>query len=111
MLNRSLAAALLLSALPILAAADLSGRYTVQGRNADGSAYSGTLTLQQHGNAVAADWMVGGTPYSGYGPLDGRILTLNWAPGQAPVIYVTMPDGTLHGTWADGLALEKATPD
>ncbi|WP_136439471.1 hypothetical protein [Pacificoceanicola onchidii] len=103
-------AAVTLAALPTLAAADLTGQYTVAGRNADGSTYTGTLALSQDGMTVAADWLVGGTAYSGYGPLEGRVLTINWAPGQPPVIYVTMSDGTLHGTWADGLALEKATP-
>ncbi|KMW59569.1 hypothetical protein AIOL_004551 [Candidatus Rhodobacter oscarellae] len=28
----------------------------------------------------------------------------------SPVVYVWMPDGTLHGTWDGGLALEKLTP-
>ncbi|WP_425099087.1 hypothetical protein [Tropicibacter sp. S64] len=110
MFHRPLSA-LVLSTLPFASLADVTGTYYVQGRNADGSAYDGRLTLMQQGDTVAADWLVGGTAYSGYGPLEGRVLTINWAPGQAPVVYVTMPDGTLHGTWADGLALEKATPE
>ncbi|MFZ7089562.1 hypothetical protein [Primorskyibacter sp. 2E233] len=92
------------------ASADLSGTYDVTGRNADGSVYSGTLALMQDGSTVEAGWNIGTTSYSGYGPLEGRVLTINWSPGQPPVVYVTMPDGSLHGTWADGLALEKATP-
>lgn len=100
-----------LCAAPLAAFADLTGAYTVEGRNTDGSRYSGSLTLQQEGETVAAAWVVGSTSYTGHGPLDGRVLTINWAPDQAPVVYVTMPDGTLHGTWANGLALEKATPN
>ena len=30
--------------------------------------------------------------------------------GDAPVIYVIMPNGELHGTWDNGRALEKMIP-
>ncbi|KMW59575.1 hypothetical protein AIOL_004557 [Candidatus Rhodobacter oscarellae] len=43
------------------------------------------------------------------GRVDGRVVTVNWG-SATPVVYVWMPDGTLHGTWDGGLALEKLTP-
>ena len=37
-----------------------------------------------------------------------QVLMINW--GQStPVVYVVMPGGELHGTWAGGTALEKLT--
>jgi hypothetical protein len=99
-------AALPQSAIPL----DVSGEYTVEGRNIDGSAYSGSLRLTQTGQDVVGEWQIASDSFRGAGPLDGRILTLNWQPGQPPVIYVVMPDGALYGTWAEGKALERALP-
>ena len=47
--------------------------------------------------------------HRGVGVLDGRVVTVDWGDAT-PVIYVVMEDGELHGTWADGTALEKLTP-
>lgn len=54
-------------------------------------------------------WLVNGDTIRGQGTREGRILTIDWGD-KTPVIYVVMPDRTLHGTWDDGLALEKLTP-
>lgn len=102
------AAAIALSTLAA-SAQQLTGSYTAQGLNADGSAYSGTVELAENGTTVALTWMVGGQNYAGQGTRDGRILTVNWG-AVAPVIYVVMPDQSLHGTWDNGRALEKLTP-
>lgn len=92
------------------AAQGLSGSYTAQGRNADGSTYTGTVQLTQSANVVSMAWSVGGTNYIGTGVQDGRVITVNWG-ADTPVVYVVMPNGTLHGTWADGYALERLTPN
>ena len=87
----------------------LAGRYRSEGRNPDGSAYSGTVTIAQQGQAVDFTWVIGTDTYRGTGQVDGRVVTVDW--GEAtPVIYVVMENGALHGTWDDGLALEKLTP-
>jgi hypothetical protein len=94
---------------PIAAlAASLSGKYTVNGRNPNGSAYSGTVQIIDNNGAVAMSWQVGNT-YSGVGKVEGRVLTVDWG-ANAPVIYVINADGTLYGTWAKGKALELLTP-
>ena len=104
-------ATLFLTAAPLDAREDgLSGEYQVEGRNADGSPYSGQLVLAQEGETIRADWRVGETRYSGYGALEGRVLEIQRSPGQAPFVYVAMPGGVLHGTWDDGYALERAIP-
>lgn len=94
---------------PITAlAGSLSGKYTVNGRNPNGSAYNGTVQIIDNNGAVAMSWQVGNT-YSGVGKIEGRVLTVDWG-ADAPVIYVINADGTLYGTWAKGKALELLTP-
>lgn len=101
------ALAVLLAAPP--AFADVSGSYSAEGRNPDGSAYSGRADLVEADGVVSVRWQVGSQSYSGQGPINGDVITVDWGQ-NSPVVYVVMPDGELHGTWADGLALEKLTP-
>ncbi|MDU8927312.1 hypothetical protein RXV86_07940 [Alisedimentitalea sp. MJ-SS2] len=100
-----------LLAAPVLAQdipADISGTYKVEGRNPDGSAYNGQLTVQEStGGAVAFAWIVAKQSYAGVGVRDGRVVTVDWG-ADTPVVYVVMPGGELHGTWAGGTALERA---
>lgn len=113
-----LAAFLVTSPLPVLAqetthrspAANIVGNYTVEGRNPDGSAYSGTVQLSQQQGQYRVLWSIAGTTYTGMGRLDGRVLTVAWQGDPAPVVYVVMPNGELHGTWSDGYALDRLAP-
>ena len=103
--------ALALVALPAAAQgpADLTGAYRVNGMNADGSTYSGTAQVTQVGAAVTINWLIAGSGFSGAGIREGRVVTVNWGDAN-PVVYVVMPTGELHGTWAGGTALDKLTP-
>lgn len=97
--------ALILCTTAFAALADISGGYYVYGRNADGSAYDGSLQIVPNGNGTyTVNWQVG-TAYSGVGTLNGDVFTVNWG-GAHPAFYIVMPDGELHGTWADGTGLE-----
>ena len=87
----------------------LAGRYKAEGRNPDGSSYSGQVTIIQQGQAVDFTWVIGNDTYRGTGMIEGRVVTVDW--GEAtPVVYVVMENGALHGTWADGTALERLSP-
>lgn len=99
-----------LCALPAMAqTVNLSGIYRAEGRNPDGSAYTGRVVIGQQDNAVQINWTVGNQAYAGSGILDGQVLMINW--GQpTPVVYVVMPNGALHGTWNDGTGLERLLP-
>jgi len=88
---------------------ELNGRYSVIGLNADGSTYSGNATVSQNGDAVEISWTIGTTVFRGIGTLDGRVLTVYFG-AEDPMVYVIMPGGALHGTWADGTALDRLTP-
>ncbi len=101
-----LAAAALFVAAPIAQAQQhIFGEYYAYGRNTDGAAYSGTVSIYGNANGtIAVDWSVG-TDYSGIGVLNGDILTVEWG-ADSPAFYIVMPDGELHGTWGDGTGLE-----
>lgn len=105
----SLGIAAVVLAAPLAAQqADLSGAYKAEGRNPDGSKYSGTAIIGQQGNAVQINWSVGNQAYSGSGIVNGQVVVVNWGQPD-PVVYVVMANGDLHGTWAAGTALERLT--
>ena len=86
----------------------LTGSYRAEGRNPNGSAYTGRAVISEVGGGIQVTWTVGNQIYSGVGRRDGQVVIVNW--GQpAPVIYVVMSDGSLHGTWQNGTALERLT--
>ncbi|NKB26395.1 MAG: hypothetical protein GKR99_02065 [Rhodobacteraceae bacterium] len=96
-------------ALPALAqdkVRSLTGNYIAEGRNPDGSAYSGTVRIEETDGAVAFAWNVGGQTYAGTGVREGRVVTVDWG-AETPVVYVVMPGRELHGTWGGGTALER----
>ncbi len=88
--------------------ADISGVYLAEGRNPDGTAYHGTAVLAEREGAVQINWTMNSKSYSGTGRRDGQVVVVDWGQGS-PVVYVIMPGGALHGTWADGTALERLT--
>ncbi len=90
-------------------AQSITGTYRAEGRNPDGSPYSGTVTIAEAGSEVAISWSVGGQGYQGRGTRNGQVITIDWGD-QYPIVYVRMPSGELHGTWANGKALERLIP-
>ena len=89
--------------------AGIDGSYSAYGRNPDGSDYKGRTEITQQGKAVEFTWYIGEATNRGSGSIDGRIVTVDWGDAT-PVVYVIMEDGELHGTWDDGKAFEKLTP-
>jgi hypothetical protein len=85
------------------------GRYRVNGKNPNGSRYTGQLTISNQGDRYALDWRVGSTAYKGTGTMTNNILTVNWG-SATPVIYALSADGTLKGLWDAGKGEEIATP-
>ena len=47
--------------------------------------------------------------YSGTGNRDGNVLLVDWGADYL-IVYTIMDDGELHGTWADGYALDRLSP-
>ena len=100
----------LATALPLAAQeADISGSYLVEGRNPDGTPYAGTAVLTQRDGEVQINWTVQNDTYAGTGLIDGQVVLVDWDQ-PAPIVYVLMTGGELHGTWAGGTALERLIP-
>jgi hypothetical protein len=116
-LRRSGLAAVLV-ALPLAAAAqEVSGRYTVEGRNFDGSRYRGKATISVTSkNTCRIEWNVG-TVWKGICMRNGSSFAASYYAGQAVglIIYEIRPDGRMEGLWTiadqDGVGTETLIPE
>jgi hypothetical protein len=110
--------AVVLAALPLGAAAqDVSGRYTVEGRNFDGSRYRGKATISVTSkNTCRIEWNVG-TVWKGICMRNGKSFAASYFAGNAVglIIYEIRPDGRMEGLWTiadqDGVGTETLTPE
>eukprot|EP00803_Ostreobium_quekettii_P010435 evm.model.scf_4.4 EVM.evm.TU.scf_4.4 scf_4:139164-140534(+) len=91
----------------------ISGSYTAMGTNPEGSdptSYSGIVTLGLAEDGIFRQaWLIGKSDYRGTGVLVGDVLAVDWG-AKFPVNYQVQCNGTLVGTWANGLASETLTP-
>ncbi|MGH6923987.1 MAG: caspase family protein [Propylenella sp.] len=91
------------------AARDVAGNYRVEGRNPDGSSYSGAVTIKRAQAGFHLFWNVGSQAYEGSGSLDGNLLTVEWGDAT-PVVYAVTDDGRLAGLWGGGKGGEVLLP-
>ena len=70
---------------------------------------SGTVWIDHAGKGYSFRWQIGSQSYRGTASKSGDVVTVDWGDTH-PVFYLVIPDCELHGTWADGRALEKLTP-
>lgn len=82
------------------------GKFTLLGRNPNGSSYSGEATISQHGSQYEVAWsLASGQRFYGAGVLDDDVLKIKWEHGL--VAYVIRENGKiLDGTWANGKGSE-----
>lgn len=95
-------------ASPVLAQS-VTGSYRAEGRNPDGSDYSGTVRITEQGGSIRMSWKIANQSYSGSGERKGDVIWVDWGD-KYPVVYVRMPNGELHGTWSNGRGLERLIP-
>jgi hypothetical protein len=86
------------------------GRYSVTGRNPNGSRYSGTVSIARRAERYEMEWRVGSSSYRGSGTLEGNLLTVDWGVSQ-PIIYALGEDGVLRGLWSGGQGEDVLTPE
>ena len=114
----ALAAALLLAGgLPAMAA-ELGGKYTVEGRDPGGQEYKGEAAVMKKGDTYQVFWVLGDNQAVGTGILTGDVFAVTYvirgvpAPGLA--IYDVGKDGGLSGRFtmlgAEIIGEEKWTP-
>lgn len=87
---------------------DIAGRYSVAGRNPDGSIYKGSVQITDDLGDVLFVWKVGGNTFRGVGKFAGNKLVVDWG-SQYPAIYTIDIDGSLSGAWENGTADETLT--
>ncbi len=86
------------------------GEYGVEGRNADGKDYEGTVIIAKVGGGYRLKWKVDGSEYEGKGTLADNLLTVDWG-GTTPIVYALADDGSLTGLWESGHGEETLTPE
>jgi hypothetical protein len=110
--------ALALAALASSASAQtISGRYQVQGKNFNGTNYSGTAEIvSTANNTCRITWVTGSTTSRGICMRNGNSFAAgyNMSGAVGLVIYEVKPDGSLDGLWtiADqpGMGTERLVP-
>ena len=87
------------------------GEYAVEGTNADGKDYEGSVIIAKSESGYHLKWEVDdGTQYEGEGKLVDNLLTMDWG-GTTPMVYALADDGSLTGLWESGHAEETLTPE
>jgi hypothetical protein len=90
-------------ASPPLAAAELEGKYLVEGRDPKGVAkYQGQVVVVKEAETYAVVWKIQNQVLYGTGILQNNVFAvtyLNYGPRGAPglALYETTPEGTLTG--------------
>ncbi|MFT4033083.1 MAG: hypothetical protein QM669_11740 [Siphonobacter sp.] len=79
----------------------LVGTYDVKGQTANGTTYTGSITIARNGSVFNCTWEVGSDTYEGVGILEGRKFIASWAKGSGAglMIYRFEPNAAM-GTWA-----------
>ncbi|MDX1960508.1 MAG: fibronectin-binding protein [Leptospiraceae bacterium] len=92
---------ILVSFSPILADgfSSLGGVYKVDGKNPNGTKYTGKVTITNSGDSYLFVWIISDKTFEGTGTISGDTLTVNWGEPD-PVIYKIKNDGKLlFGNW------------
>ncbi|MCR0982203.1 hypothetical protein NRP21_09105 [Roseomonas pecuniae] len=108
-------AGLSLAAAP--AQAQRNGLYEVNGVSPEGTAYNGTMIMQQVGLASwRVAWQVGEARFEGYAMSAGPSFAIGFTVAERPgiAIFQRADDGSLNGQWtivgSSGIGTETLTP-
>lgn len=97
----ALAAAVVLPLAPPAVAADLSGKYTVEGREPSGQTYAGEAAVVKRGDTYHVLWALGDTRAVGTGLMAGDVFAVTYMIRGVPIpgvaIYDVAKDGKLSG--------------
>jgi hypothetical protein len=94
------AAALVLAGIASPVAAQVSGTYSVEGKDTDGTAYRGSVTVTPIGENYRVVWRIGDTTYSGTGLSAGEAFAVSysWRNNVGVGLYVREGDAWI-GIW------------
>lgn len=94
----------------------VSGRYSVVGKNFNGSPYMGTAHVTPTGSTCRIAWQTGESTSEGLCMQSGKTFTAFYKLGAdyGMVIYDLQSDGSLAGRWSiagrEGVGTELLTP-
>jgi hypothetical protein len=116
-MRTTLIASLMIATVTSAAAQDIGGTYAVEGKNLNGTSYSGTaeITLTSE-TTCRIVWNTGSTTSNGICMRNQNAFAAGYVLGNGVglVIYEVMEDGSMHGLWtvADtpGIGYETLTP-
>jgi hypothetical protein len=85
-------------------ARDLAGTYACEGKNPDGSPYSGVVDIAKLEDTFLVRWRLADQqPVVGVGLLSGDVLSVSYFGGSPSiVVYTVTGDGRLDGKWTAG---------
>jgi hypothetical protein len=115
-LKLALGAICLVAAVMSAQAQSVGGKYSVAGKNFDGSPYTGTVQIAPSGSTCQMVWQTAGTTSEGLCMLSDKTLAAFYKLGSTYglVIYELQPNGSLVGQWTivgkDGVGAEVLTP-
>ena len=94
----------------------VTGSYAIEGTNADGGDYSGSMDIVDAGEAFEITRQVGGFLSTGSALRVGNVLVAGFGDRTCAAVGYTMgPDGNLTGEWGatgvQNLGRERVTPD
>ena len=98
--------------MSLSALAGVEGSYACRGTNPDGSPYSGTVEITQHGEGYLVAWSIGGSGYSGTGIFSENQLSASWGVKGSEygiVVYKLENDGRLVGKWLNPSSVKYGT--
>jgi hypothetical protein len=92
----------------------LAGSYSINGTNADGSEYTGSLDITDAGETVQLRWEAGGTSL-GEGIVMDNVLGTSYGTNDCGVAVYRIQGNTLDGVWtvygAGGTGTERAVKE
>jgi hypothetical protein len=108
-------ALLLLASVASASAQSLPGKYQVEGKNLDGSDYSGTAEIVATSEVTCRiTWQTGSTTSEGICMRNGTSFAAAYALGESIGLVVYEMNGSLEGAWTiadqNGVGEEILTP-
>lgn len=99
---RSLVATcIMVACVSATALADPAGKYDVSGSNPDGSAYSGTATVEKTGDTFKVTWAVGEKHYNGTGIGNDEFIAVSYeSSGETGLALYSAESENWKGIWS-----------
>lgn len=85
------AAAFTAFAMPALA--QMTGQYKVEGKNPDGTAYSGSASIEKTGDTYRVVWNIGGERFIGTGIGSNEAIAIGYRSGSNTGVVLLVKEG------------------